>query len=180
MQLGNYVVQVIGIGILLALGHNHLAQLLVQRHMRDIKVSKLSVGHMIDQVRERIHLGRIIGWFDKGAWRACWHCSLSTRSKRARRDEVHQQAGQGHDHCQRDQGQRDEETSSAPSGPGSAKRGVLLRFLCGLAPGWQDDWRSFCIFRHKASWRLSVFITIANPCIQWQQRANGEYLYYFR
>src|SRR5260370_41541202 len=112
--------------------------------MRDIEVSKVSGGHMIDQVRERIHLGRIIGWFDKGAWRACWHCSLSTRCRRARRDE---------------------ETGSAPSGPGSAKRGVLLRFFCDLAPGWQDDWRSFCIFRHKASWRLSVFITIANPGI---------------
>ena len=61
MQLGNHIVQVIRIVVLLALGHNHLAQLLVQRHMSDIEVGKLSVVHTIDQVPECIHLGHVIG-----------------------------------------------------------------------------------------------------------------------
>jgi hypothetical protein len=57
MQLGNHIVKIIGIGVLLALGHNQLAQLLIQRHMRDIETGKLFVSHTINQVHEGIQLG---------------------------------------------------------------------------------------------------------------------------
>ena len=152
MQLGNHIVQVIGIVVLLALSHNQLAQPLVQRHMRDIEISKLSVGHAIDQVHERIHLRRVIGRFDKGAWQTCRHCSLLARARQAGRAEMYQQAGQNHDRGQRCQGQRYKEAGPASSRSWSTRRGTLIQLSPGLAPGRQDYLRLFYIFRHKVSW----------------------------
>jgi hypothetical protein len=34
----------------------------------------------------------------------------------------------------------------------------LIRLLRDLTTGWQDYWRAFCIFRHKASWLLFVLL----------------------
>src|SRR5260370_16460568 len=76
---------------------------------------------------------------------------------------MNEQASQNHDHGQCDEGQRDKEASPAPSRSRTAKCRALLRLPRDLTPGWQDYWRAFCIFRHKASWRLFyIFITIPN------------------
>src|SRR5712671_3457671 len=76
---------------------------------------------------------------------------------------MNEQASQNHDHGQCDESHRDKEASPAPSRSRTTKCRALFRLPRDHTPGWQDYWRAFCIFRHKASWLLFyIVITIPN------------------